>query len=373
MFETALPWWGRNGVDRVHGGYVEQFDLFGRDTGADYKRTRVTARQIYVFSHAAVLGWKEGVELARHGVDHLTQRAWMGPDKGFARRTTRQGEVLDPTPDLYDLAFALFAFGWFQRATGDQEALSWAHRTMDIIEQLLQHPSGVGFLQETPANGWRQQNPHMHLIEASLAAFEASRDDRFAQVAQKIATLLVTKFYDAKTCTLAENFAEDWSRAPGNAGRIIEPGHQFEWAWILVNAKRLLGINLSAEIRGLIAFGEAHGIDRSSGATFNAVRDDGASLDRGSRTWPNTERLKAAVAMYELDGVDPDPIIAQSGRLLLDRYLTPKATDTWPAGTWIDAFDEVGLPTAKTIPSSTLYHIFLAFAEVRRIGRAMQA
>lgn len=368
MFDTALPWWGANGVDRTHGGYVEQFDLAGRDSGVDYKRTRVTARQVYVFSHAYLLGWKDGADLAKYGIDHLTTRAWMGPDRGFARRTTRAGEVLDPTPDLYDLAFALFAFGWFHRATGDKEALVWAHRTLDAIEKLLRHPSGLGFLHEAPASGWRQQNPHMHLIEASLAVYEGSGNERFAGVAQEIAGLFASKFYDAKTRTLAEFFNDDWSRAPGDPGRMIEPGHQFEWAWILGNARRLVGIDMSEAIRGLISFGEQFGVDRASGITFNSVRDDGAPIDRGSRSWPNTERIKAAVALYELDGVDPDPVIGASGRLLLDRYLGPKASDTWPAGTWIDTFDRDGKPTSKAIPTSTLYHVFLAFAEARRIG-----
>ena len=36
---------------------------------------------------------------------------------------------------------------------------------------------------------------------------------------------------------------------------------------------------------------------------------------RGSRAWPNTERLKAAVALFELDGVDPAPVIDPTAEL----------------------------------------------------------
>ncbi|MDP3739426.1 MAG: AGE family epimerase/isomerase, partial [Hyphomonadaceae bacterium] len=299
MFDTALPWWTSNGIDRANGGYVEHFDLDGRDAQAPFKRTRVTCRQIYVFSHAAQLGFTPGAELAAHGMRHLTEKAWLGTGIGFARHTTRTGEVLDPTQDLYDLAFALFAFGWYLRASGERSALNWAHLTLDVIEAKLGHPNGEGFQHEVPATGWRQQNPHMHLIEAALSVYEASGVERFAVLANEIASLFQTKFFDSASTTLCEFFRDDWSRAPGEHGRIIEPGHQFEWAWILVNAKRLVGIDLSTEIRSLVGFGERFGVDRETGLTYNSVNDIGVPIDRGSRSWPNTERLKAAIALYE--------------------------------------------------------------------------
>ena len=136
-----------------------------------------------------------------------------------------------------------------------------------------------------------------------------------------------------------------------------------EWAWILNSARKLLAIDTAAEIRGLIRFAETHGVDPVSSATYNSVRDDGAPLDRGSRTWPNNERIKAAIALWELDGVDPWPVIGSSCQLLMQRYLTHD-----PAGMWIDAFDADGRADAHTVPASTLYHIFLAFAEVLRIS-----
>jgi mannose/cellobiose epimerase-like protein (N-acyl-D-glucosamine 2-epimerase family) len=363
MFDQALPFWAAHGLDREHGGYVEQLTLDGRDAAIDFKRTRVACRQVYVFSHAATMGWSAGAMLAEPGVAYLIDRAWQGPDKGFAKLTTRDGHVLDATPDLYDLAFVLFAFSWRHRALKDQLSLGWMHRTLDFIEQHMRHPGGLGFWHQLPPEGFRLQNPHMHLTEACLAAFEATGDQRFADHAKALVQLFRTKFFDAASGTLAEYFNDDWSRASGDRGRLTEPGHQLEWAWILNSARKLLGVNTSAEIRAAIGFAERHGVDRTTAVTYNSVRDDGVPIDRGSRTWPNTERIKAAVALYELDGVDPAPVIDQTAELLLQRYLSHN-----PPGTWIDAFDADGKPTVKTIPASTLYHVFLAFAEVLRIA-----
>ena len=136
-----------------------------------------------------------------------------------------------------------------------------------------------------------------------------------------------------------------------------------EWAWILNEARKLLSIDTSAEIRAAVAFAEKYGIDPETHITYNRVRDDGVAIDKGSRVWPNTERLKSSIALYELDGIDPASVIDPTCRLLLDRYLaygTP--------GTWMDAYDADGAAATTSVPASTLYHLFLAFAEVLRIS-----
>jgi mannose/cellobiose epimerase-like protein (N-acyl-D-glucosamine 2-epimerase family) len=367
MFKAALPFWAKASVDRAHGGYVEQLTLTGVDAAVDFKRTRVTARQIYVYSHAYMMGWNEGPAVARHGFDYLVNNTWMGPDKGFARLMTREGGVKDPQPDLYDLAFVLFGFSWLYRATGDMAARDWLYRTADFIDARLKHPNGRGYSHALPCEGWRLQNPHMHLTEASLAAHAATGDNRFADTAREIAHLFSTRFLNIETGVLHEYFTDDWKPAPGEKGRMAEPGHQMEWCWILSECRKQMGVDATDAIRSAASFASKHGVDAASGATYNAVLDDGTPLDRGSRTWPNTERVKCAIALYETFGADPRPELEVSVGILLDRYLAGPLPGGLASGAWIDAFDGEGRPTATHIPTSTLYHVFLAFAEVLRI------
>ena len=360
MFDAALPFWGTAGVDRARGGFYEELDHAGRPTDVAFKRTRVQCRQIYAFSHAALLGWAEGDRLAALGYEYLIDRAWLGPDRGWARRLTGEGAVLDSTPDLYDLAFVLFALAWRYRASGDRDALGRAHETLDFLEHRLRPERGEGFLHEWPARLPRLQNPHMHLLEASLAAYEATHESRFLDLARELADLFRTRFFDGRT--LAEFFTEDWRRHPGAEGRIVEPGHQFEWAWILASYQRVSSADMRSPAEALVTFSEAHGVDPATQVTFTAVRDDGMPIDRGSRTWPNTERIKGHLARFELGGPRPDGAVAGSARLLLDRYL-----NVAPHGGWMDHFDADERPVAAAVPTSTLYHVFLAFAEVLRL------
>ena len=356
-FDAALPFWLERGLDREHGGYVEMFDAQGM-ASAPYKRTRVTGRQIYVFSHAALLGVDGAADAALHGYRFLRDRAWLD-DGRWARRMDRSGGLLDATPDLYDTAFVLFALGWYARLSNDPEPVDLALATLDRLDREFRHPAG-GFAHELPMTGWRLQNPHMHLLEAALSLMEARPGEpRFAELAAELVELFRTRFFDG--ATLAEHFDDAWARAPGAAGRVIEPGHQFEWAWILGWRSRLTGVDTTDLSVALHAFAERFGVDPASSLTFNSVDDRGGSLDRRSRTWPNTERIKGALALYELIERDPWADVASSTGVLLTKFLRPQ-------GDWSDEVDGGGEPMVSTVPTSTLYHVFLAFTEALRVG-----
>ena len=362
MFQSALPLWAEIGIDRLRGGFVEKVDFHGRPLSSGVRRVRVAARQTYVFSHAAVLGWTPGLDLSGFGADALTS-LYRGEAEGWPRTVDEDNAALDLTPDLYDLAFVLFAYAWRHRAARDAQSLEGAYRALGFIESRLK--AARGYWHQLPPQGPRLQNPHMHLLEACLAAFEASGDRRFLDVARDIVALFRASLFDG--VTLAEYFDEDWRR-DRRTGDLVEPGHQLEWAWILVRYGQLSGQATVDLARGLVAFAETHGRDRRSNRVFQVVRDDGAPIDPSSRTWPNTERIKGHLALFEATGADPREAVAGSLRLLLDQYLA-----TAVPGLWMDHLDADGAPIARDVPASTFYHLFLAFAEVLRLEPSLTA
>ena len=70
--------------------------------------------------------------------------------------------------------------------------------------------------------------------------------------------------------TLAEFFKNDWSRAEGDAGRVVEPGHQLEWAWILAQYHRLTGAEVAREAQALVDFAERFGVDPTTQVDVSA-------------------------------------------------------------------------------------------------------
>lgn len=357
MFNEALPFWAEHGIDRDYGGFLEELTFKGEPTAVDFKRVRVICRQLYAFSHGALLGWSEGAALSDRAYEYLIAKARTG-DGGWARLLTRRGEIKDPTADLYDIAFVLFGLAWRYRLTKDVSVLQLAHETLDFIQQKMRAPNG-GFWQWLPPTGPRLQNPHMHTIEASLALFEATGEARFLDQAREIAALFSDAFFDGRT--LGERFSEDWRRIPGPEGAVLEPGHHFEWVWILALYQRAAGQDMTPFVRPLIAFGE-QGVDPNTHMSIDAISEDGVPLQRSSRSWPNTERIKAHLALFELSGVDPSEPVNETLDLLFSKYLAVE-----PAGSWMDQFDGQGRAMAKAVPASILYHFILCFSEVLRL------
>ncbi|MGE0044817.1 MAG: AGE family epimerase/isomerase [Hyphomonadaceae bacterium] len=355
LFEAALPLWAEKGVDPA-GGFYEALDFEGRPVEPGFRRTRVVARQTYVFAHAGRLGWAPGVEISEKGAAHL-DALYLGPDRGWPRTNK------DDTPDLYDLAFTLFAYAWRHRIAPDEGSMQGMHRVLDFLEAHM--CPDEGFHPALPPGDRQLQNPHMHLLEACLAAFEASGDERFSDTANDLMFLFGERLF--KRGVLTEYFTPDWKRAPGEEGRIVEPGHHFEWAWLIKECGRLIEYDAAAPAKALIDFAERHGVS-PSGAVRQSVRDDGAILDGSSRIWSNTERIKAHLALFELTGADARAPVAASANLLLDRCLS---TDV--PGLWIDHFDAEGKPLSKNVPASSFYHIFLAFAELLRLEPRLRA
>jgi mannose-6-phosphate isomerase len=276
------------------------------------------------------------------------------------RKLSRNGSVLDSSADLYDLAFVLFALAWYARASGSEEALSFADRTLDWMTTEMRHPRG-GFHNTLPIEGGaRQQNPHMHLLEAVLALYETSPEKRYLQVARELVAVFRERFFDAGTGTLGELFNEELTACAGEAGDRVEPGHHYEWVWLLNEYSKASRENTVPERQALYRFAEAYGVDPSTGAVLDAVRRNGRVLSSSRRLWPQTEGIKAHLTMLN-ESQDAPLRLKQCLANVLDQHFTD-----CPPGTWREHFDPQGRNLVDKIPSSSFYHVFMAFAELVR-------
>jgi mannose/cellobiose epimerase-like protein (N-acyl-D-glucosamine 2-epimerase family) len=368
MFEVAIPTWVNICIDPVLGGPVETFLLDGKTpSNQSFRRTRVNARQIYTMCHASMLGVADALPIAEELFAYLLDRCWQGPHKGWAKTITPEGAILDPTPDFYDFAFCLFGLGWLYRATGNTDALKLAHQTLDILEQKFRHPSGKGFHNQLPPTLPRQQNPHMHLMEAALVLAQASGEARFRDLADEMAQLFYRSFFLNRISILPEFFTEELTPLIESGLNRLEPGHHFEWAWILSQHQLLTGQNHEVIVQALVKVAEKYGVDPNTQLTYNRLDHNLAPIDRGSRTWPNTERIKGWLGLYELTGISPWESVEKCCNALFSHHLSQKA----PPGMWVDAFDHAARPKSSDIPASTFYHLFLAFSEVLRLSHGL--
>lgn len=371
LTDEALPLWSHAGLDDEAGGFVEKLTLDGRPLLDADKRLRVQARQIYVYSHAHLLGWEPpaggptALEAACQGFDFLTRQYWRD-DEGFVYSVKRNGAHADPRVESYEQAFAILAFAWHFRATGDEAAAEWAERTLSVLDDTLGDIEHGGYFENPTHDLPRRQNPHMHLLEALLAWHETTGEDIWLRRAQDIISLFRAHFFDGETGTLGEFFNADWSRAGGTMGKIIEPGHHFEWVWLLHKYAQASGDDMTREAYALYRFAEAHGVDEKPGPAsdlaFDSVLRHGTSLDENKRLWVQTEAIKAQVARMEFANDDQAALRLET---LLDRLFS--LYFAVGHGNWQDHLDVDGKGFAETAPASSFYHVFLALTEVLRV------
>ena len=350
MLDAALPYWTAHAQDDT-GLFYETTDYKGVPTPGGQRRMRVQARQTYCLAHARRVGWHAAPGLER-GLDRWIETSYRPDGKpGWIHLLNADGSVRDGQRDAYDTAFALFALSEVHLTTGDPRARRLCDETLAFLDADMKGPVG-GYLESLPPALPRRTNPHMHLLEAMLAWDAATGDEGFKQRANALIGLFVDHFYDASTASLGEYFTQELAPAPDPEGASREPGHHFEWTWLLHKAAQAGCRDETALAARLYAWGSEHGLD-AEGLAVDECDRSGAVRRATRRSWVECELMKAHLVMGQTGKAHA---VAE---VLLDQYL---ATDV--PGLWVDQFDGDGRPIAPDVPASSFYHIMVALDQL---------
>jgi mannose/cellobiose epimerase-like protein (N-acyl-D-glucosamine 2-epimerase family) len=355
LVAAAYPLWSRHGIDPRHGGFAEALDGNGHAVALPC-RARVHPRQVYAFSQAHAFGWRGDAKgIVSRGMDFF-ETHYRRADGLYRTMASADGAALDERALLYDQAFALL--GYAAAATTLDARSEFEKRALALRRTIVAHfltQDGAYYSDEQSA-GYRESNPHMHLLEAYLAWAEIGHDAGWATAVQAIAELALSRFINTDSGAIGESYLATWQPAPEIAGRIVEPGHQFEWAWLLLRCERWLS---APALRGaalrLIAIGDRFGV--RNGVAIDALYDDFSVKDARARLWPQTERLKAALLASALTGDPSYDAMAEAAVTSFFPYLNAAVP-----GLWRDVRLPNGEFIASPVPASTFYHLVGAIA-----------
>ncbi|HWJ76023.1 MAG TPA: AGE family epimerase/isomerase [Kaistia sp.] len=359
--DRAFPLWSTTGFDARIGLFHERLDLERRPLAACPRRVMVQARQIASFSRASLVGWhRPGAEAdALETVIRLYHKRDGAP--GWIFSLHPDGSPASTVRDLYAHAFILYAIAWGYRAFGSPKLIALADETLADMDHIFAAPHG-GFRDAVPAaDDIRRQNPHMHLLEALLALHEATGAERYMARAEHLIALATDRFIAADGGALIEDFGHDWQPLEAAGENRVEPGHLFEWAWLLGEYARLGGSIDNGVRERLIAFATRTGLDPATGRIVDAVNERGTVLAASTRSWPHAEAVKAFAAAALGGTADAE----HAADLVLGMLMQTFAPDRLEGG-WIDRFDASGAPLVDHMPASTLYHISGAIREADR-------
>ncbi len=355
LMDCAAPLWSGAGVSG-NGMFAERIGIDGREVILN-RRLRVQARQIYSFCTLSALGWTgPWREIVGRNVDVLIGKGRK--DNGlFVHLFDPEGAVISTAYDLYDHAFGLFALAHAGRQLDRPELFDIAETIQQRLDaEFWREEGGYWEGELTPCPPYRQ-NPHMHMFETAVAHYAATGRDVWKERYQKIAALFVGKFFDPRSGAVTEYFDKNWNRLEDASGQTVEPGHCLEWAWLFEVAPDVAqGVEVSDRLTG---FARTHGLNMNTGVAMNEVTTSGEVLDAGARLWPQTERLKAAIARWQRLGSEAEAAEIVAAYKGLRLYF-----NTPVAGNWWDRRNADGTFVQEAAPASSFYHIVCALNEL---------
>lgn len=355
--------------DRVldeHGGFFQTF----HDDGEVYDpgvRHLVSSTR-FVFNYATahrIHGNAHYLDWSRHGLDFLV-RHHRQPEGHFAWEL-RDGAVSDGRAMAYGHAFVMLAAASALRA-GIEESRSLINEMWNFLEHYFWQSDWRAYADERDSSlqildPYRGQNANMHICEAMLAAWEATREVRFLDRAMCLAQRFTDELARLSNGLIWEHYTTDWQldfdynrHKPDDLFKPwgFQPGHQVEWAKLLLqlNAHRP-SPRLVECAAGLYQAAMDKGWDKDFGGLVYGFAPDGSFADANKYFWVQAEAIAAAWRLYGVTGEaryleDYNRLWAWSWRFLIDhRY-----------GAWFRIRNRDGSPidNLKSPPGKTDYH-----------------
>lgn len=368
LLRWVPKWYGAFVRGRRDGLFHERLGRGFRplETGRARLLSQLRQLAIYADAQGRLKSWLFAPQLKTH-FDEIVEN-YSGKQAGtWHYALDDDGRVCDPSHDLYTHAFVIFAFSLYGRVTGDTRASTLAGKTCDAINTFFRQGVDRGFGETYDESGRlgdapRRHESHMHLLEACLFAHEVWQDKKYLDMADEIVGLFFDYFYDSDKNMLSEYFTIGLSAAedPRQHAVICEPGHYYEWIWLLKKHAARIGEpeKYDHTCLRMLEWANRHGWDEEYGGIYDELAVDGRVLVATKRLWPFTEALKANALMLDAvsDRDGTKAFMIKMTTLFRERYMQDR-------GFWTEWLNRDLTPAVDYMPATTPYHVYFGIME----------
>ena len=311
---NILPFWMNKMEDNEQGGF------YGEITGNDELRPEASkgailnARILWTFSAAyRLLKKPEYLKTATRAKRYLIDRFYDLEYGGIYWELDYKGNPLDTKKQIYAIGFAIYGLSEYARATGDAEALEYAQRLFEVIEQHSFDPVQNGYLEaltrdwqpiedmrlsDKDENEKKTMNTHLHILEPYTNLYRIWKDERLERQLRNLIDVFITRILDPQTGHLNLFFEEDWT----NKYRIYSYGHDIEASWLIHEAALVLGDEtVLKRIEPLIvriAQAADEGLNPDGSMIYENFLDK-QKIDRELHWWVQAENVVGHINLYQ--------------------------------------------------------------------------
>jgi mannose-6-phosphate isomerase len=363
--------WYEAFTDGADGGFHERLGHSFKPVVFDRRRVLTQCRQLAIYSDAYNVTSRAtfNPDLNKH-FEYISSNYYVAKIGGWAFSVNLENNNKELFYDLYAQAFVIFSFSHYFRATKDIRAKELAYSTFDFILENFIYKNAPGYyeaLDESlrPMDNKRRHESHMHFLEACLFAYEVWEDDRFLKEAEHLIKLFTEYFYQEKKAILSEYFSNDLKEPLKDKGHIItEPGHYYEWIWLLKKYENFIGQKGKFDIlcMGLLTWANDFGWDKSFGGIYDELDHQGNVVEDTKRIWPFSEGLKANTLLLDSssDKLALKNKISEMVEVFKTHYIDER-------GFWTEWLDRELKPATDYMPGTTPYHVYFGIMEARQV------
>lgn len=333
----ALPVWSSLGV-ASQGWFYEALDPEGRYQ-SPVRCARTQALQAYGFGLAGSLGWSGPGHAVADRALQLLDDAHARQAGGYRSRLGADGSVLDDTALSRDIASVLLA----------KSVLGQAESALPLLAFLDDRAHDNGGYAEAGDQPF-QAKTTAHLLEAFLAWDAIEPGGVWQDRSDALADLAIDRLIDREGGFICDIYDTDWNPAGGAQGQIVGTGHQFLWSHLLHTWATRRGVKAGVDAAHRLFRAGLLGVDPVRAVAVDEMDMKLKMVRRTARLGPQTERLKAALA---LAGTDPDPLFLDEASAALSSV----AAYLRPDGLWADVMDLQGNIARDVSPARSLHQL----------------
>ena len=309
LLDSVLPFWLKNSIDKEYGGYFSCLDRDGSVYDTD-KFIWLQGREVWLFSMLCnKLGKKqEWLDAAIQGAEFLKKYGHNG-DYDFYFSLTREGKPLVEPYNIFSNTFACMAFAQLAKATGSEEYAEISRRIFKRILERRGNPKGKWSKAVPGTRPMKDFALPMIICNMALEVEDIINDpQQLEKTIDECLHEVLDVFYQPDLGCMLENVSSlDNSRLDCFEGREINPGHNLEALWFMMN----LGIrrNDKALVNKCVEISLSvieKGWDKEYGGIFYFLDSKGApqqKLEWDQKLW--WVHIESAIAMikgYQLTG-----------------------------------------------------------------------
>ncbi len=313
--EGVATFWLTHGWDKQNGGIYTCLDREGKIYSTD-KSVWMQGRCAWTYAYlCSVYGVKdEWLAFAKSCLDFLEAHC-VHPGCGGRMyfTVTADGRPLRQRRYCFSEGFYAIANAEYYGVTGEREHLDRARRAYELIYQLnhgMPDPTGMGAktIPET-RTGRALANPMIYLnITGVLRRVDAEREALYAARAKECVEEIKKYHYKPELgCTLESVGPDGEYYGEITDGRFVNPGHDIECSWFLLEQARLSGDAETAQLaRNIYDQAFDAGWDHEYGGLLYFLDCEGKPPQAYEHDmklwWPHTETLIASLMMYRETG-----------------------------------------------------------------------